>query len=121
MFLLGMFWKRTTGASAIVGVLAGFALSVLFNNFAPTLFGHETWLYTAYPDSKGVYQIPFLICMGWSFVFTMVIMIAISLGGPLINKKAFDLDKLMFRVAPSTLALIVFTLLLLSALYVKFW
>ena len=121
MFLLGMFWKRTTGASAIVGVLAGFALSVLFNNFAPTLFGHETWLYTAYPDSKGVYQIPFLICMGWSFVFTMVIMIAISLGGPQINKKAFDLDKLMFRVAPSTLALIVFTLLLLSALYVKFW
>jgi SSS family solute:Na+ symporter len=121
MFLLGMFWKRTTGASAIVGVLAGFALSVLFNNFAPALFGHENWLYTAYPDSKGVYQIPFLICMGWSFVFTMVIMVAISLGGPLINKKAFDLDKLMFRVAPSTLALIAFTLLLLSALYVKFW
>jgi len=121
MFLLGMFWKRTTGASAIVGVLAGFALSVLFNNFAPALFGHETWLYTAYPDSKGVFQIPFLICMGWSFVFTMVIMIVISLGGPLVNKKAFELDKPMFRVAPSTLALIVFTLLLLSALYVKFW
>jgi len=39
----------------------------------------------------------------------------------MINKKAFDLDKLMFRVAPSTLALIAFTLLLLSALYVKFW
>jgi SSS family solute:Na+ symporter len=121
MFLLGMFWKRTTGASAIVGVLAGFGLSVLFNNFAPALFGHETWLYTAYPDSKGVFQIPFLICMGWSFVFTMVIMIAISLGGPLVNKKAFELDKPMFRVAPSTLALIAFTLLLLSALYVKFW
>ena len=33
MFLLGMLWKRTTGASAIVGVLAGLALSVLFNNF----------------------------------------------------------------------------------------
>ena len=121
IFLLGMFWKRTTGASAIVGVLAGFGLSVLFNNFAPALFGHETWLYTAYPDSKGVFQIPFLICMGWSFVFTMVIMIAISLGGPLVNKKAFELDKPMFRVAPSTLALIAFTLLLLSALYVKFW
>ncbi len=29
MFFLGMFWKRTTGAAAIVGVLAGFLFSVL--------------------------------------------------------------------------------------------
>jgi len=121
MFILGMFWKRTTGASAIVGVLSGFALSVLFNNFAPALFGHETILYTAYPDSDGVYQIPFLICMGWSFFFTMLIMIAISLGGPKINPKSFAIDRAMFKVAPSTLALIVITLLLLAMLYVKFW
>ncbi|MFI5137214.1 MAG: sodium/solute symporter [Sphingobacteriales bacterium] len=121
MFILGMFWKRTTGASAIAGVLSGFALSVLFNNYAPALFGHETWLYTAYPDSDGVYQIPFLICMGWSFFFTMVIMIGISLGGPKINPKSFAIDRAMFKVAPSTLALIVTTLLLLAALYIKFW
>jgi len=59
--------------------------------------------------------------MGWSFFFTMVIMIAISLGGPKINPKSFDIDRSMFKVAPSTLALIVITLLLLTALYVKFW
>lgn len=121
MFLLGMFWKRTTGASAIAGVLGGFGLSVLFNNFAPQLFGHETILYTAYPDDKGVYQIPFLICMGWSFFFTMLIMITTSLAGPRINPKSFQIDKSMFKVQPSTLALIAFTLLLLTALYVKFW
>jgi SSS family solute:Na+ symporter len=121
MFILGMFWKRTTGASAIAGVLSGFALSVLFNNFAPALFGHETILYTAYPDDKGVYQIPFLICMGWSFAFTMLIMISISMAGPKINPKSFAIDRAMFKVAPSTLALIVITLLLLTALYVRFW
>ena len=35
MFILGMFWKRTTGAAAIAGVITGFLLSVLFNEFAP--------------------------------------------------------------------------------------
>ncbi len=35
MFFLGMFWKRTTGLAAIVGVITGFCVSVLFNEFAP--------------------------------------------------------------------------------------
>jgi SSS family solute:Na+ symporter len=59
--------------------------------------------------------------MGLSFVFTMIIMIAISLGGPKINPKAFELDKTMFRLKPQTLLLVILTLLLISALHVKFW
>src|SRR5678816_924611 len=74
MFFLGMFWKRTTGLAAIVGVITGFVLSVLFNEFAPALFGNETFLYTAYPNGKGGFEIPFHICMGLSFVFTMIVM-----------------------------------------------
>ena len=68
MFFLGMFWKRTTGAAAVAGVITGFALSVLFNEFAPQLFGNETFLYTAFHtirDGKEVYIIPFHICMGF--------------------------------------------------------
>lgn len=121
MFFLGMFWKRTTGAAAIAGVITGFALSVLFNNYAPELFGHETWLYTAFPNGKGGWEIPFHICMGWAFFFTMLLMIVMSLFGPKVNPKAFELDKSMFKVAPSTLALIVVTLLLVVALYARFW
>ncbi len=30
MFILGMFWKRTTGTAAIAGVITGFVLSVFF-------------------------------------------------------------------------------------------
>ncbi|MET0300705.1 MAG: sodium/solute symporter, partial [Flavitalea sp.] len=48
MFLLGMFWKRTTGAAAIAGLITGFGLSVFFNEFAPAVLGKETFLYTAY-------------------------------------------------------------------------
>ena len=121
MFLLGMFWKRTTGAAAIAGVIAGFVLSVLFNEFAPALFGNETLLYTAYPNGKGAYEIPFHICMGLSFFFTMLLMVGMSMFGPKINPKAFELDKTMFKLKPSTTVLIVVTVLIIFALYVKFW
>lgn len=121
MFILGMFWKRTTGLAAIVGVLTGFILSVFFNQFAPSVFGNDTLLYTALPNGKGGYEIPFLINMGWSFFFTMAIMIAISLRGPKVSPHAFDLDSSMFKVKPSTLILIIATLLIIAAIYVKFW
>ncbi|GAO42458.1 sodium:solute symporter family transporter [Flavihumibacter petaseus] len=122
VFILGMFWKRTTGAAAVVGILLGFALSVFFNEFAPLLFGNETWLYTAYYNSDAkAYQIPFLICMGFAFFFTVPVMVAMSLTGPKINPKAFDHEPGMFKVKPTTLVQIVVTLLILMALYVKFW
>lgn len=130
MFLLGMFWKRTTGAAAVAGLITGFVLSVFFNEpqFAPEVFGHNTWLYTAYPTQVlehghmvTVYEIPFAVAMGLAFLFTSLIMIAISLGGPKINAKAFIFEKGMFKVEPRTIALIVVTLLILAAIYVKFW
>ncbi|KOP37248.1 sodium transporter [Flavobacterium sp. WLB] len=121
MFFLGMFWKRTTGTAAIVGVILGFLLSVLFNEYAPALFGNETLLYTAYPNGKGAFEIPFHICMGLSFFFTMLAMIGISFAGPKVNPKAFEIDSEMFKVKPQTTVLIVITLLIIVALYVKFW
>ncbi|WP_343673723.1 sodium/solute symporter [Chitinophaga sp.] len=121
MFLLGMFWKRTTGAAAVAGIVTGFLLSIVFNNYAAQWFGHETWLYTAFVNSKGVYEIPFQICMGWAFFFTLVVMVILSLAGPKINPKSFQLDTAMFKLAPSTIVMIVMTLLILSALYIRFW
>jgi solute:Na+ symporter, SSS family len=121
MFLLGMFWKRTTGTAAVAGVLAGFLLSVMFNNYAPAWFGHETLLYTAFRNTAGIYEIPFLINMGWSFFFTVLIMVLISLFGPKINPKAFDIDSSMFKLKPATIALITMIVMVLIALYAKFW
>ena len=121
MFILGMFWKRTTGSAAVVGVITGFVLSVFFNELAPSMMGNETFLYTAYPNGKGGFEIPFHICMGLSFLFTMLVMVGVSLTGPKVNPKAFELDKSMFKVERSTLAMILVTFLILAALYVKFW
>ena len=121
MFILGMFWKRTTGAAAIAGLITGFVMAVIFNDFAASWFGHETLLYTAFINSKGVYEIPFMVCMGWSFFFTVLVMIAFSLAGPKINKNAFELDAKMFKLSPSNIFLIIIILLVLMGLYVKFW
>ncbi len=122
MFFLGMFWKRTTAPAAIAGIVTGLGLCYFFNEQAPAIFGNETWLYTAFPNGKGGFEIPFLIAMGLSFMFTIIVMVGISLAtGPKNNPKAFEIDKSMFKVAPSTLALIVALLLMLAALYVKFW
>lgn len=121
MFLLGMFWKRTTGAAAVAGVLSGFILSVVFNNYAPSWFGSETILYTAYLNAAGEYEIPFMVNMGWTFFFTVLIMVLISLGGPKVNPKAFDIDRSMFKLKPSSIAMITMILMIVLALYAKFW
>ncbi len=121
IFLLGFFWKRTTGAAAVTGVIVGFLLSVLFNVYAPSWFGPDTLLYTAYKNNDGNYEIPFHICMGLAFVFTVIVMVLMSLAGPKINPKALVLDKSMFKVSPGILAMIVVTLLIISLLYVRFW
>ncbi len=121
MFILGMFWPRTTGAAAIAGVFTGFILSVIFNNYAPGWFGNETLLYTAYPNGEGGYEIPFLMCMALSFFFTVAVMVGMSLAGPKVNPKAFELDKEMFKINASSKILIIAILMILVALYVKFW
>jgi len=121
IFILGMFWKRTTGAAAIAGILVGFASSVFFNNFAPGIFGQETLLYTAFTNADGKLEIPFLICMGWAFVFAVAVMVVMSMAGPKVNPKAFHLDTSMFKLSPKLTAMVVGILLILSALYVRFW
>ena len=121
MFMLGFFWKRTTGAAAMTGLITGFLLAIFFNSYAIPLFGTDNIMYTAYLNKSGAYEIPFLINMGWSFVLTIIIMVIVSMAGPKVNPKAFEIDATMFKVSKSTLVLIVIILMLLSALYVKFW
>jgi solute:Na+ symporter, SSS family len=128
MFILGFFWKRTTGTAALVGLILGFVLAIFFNNYAVDIFGKETWMYTAFEYQKmekgvvkTIVEIPFLINMGWSFFITVATMVAISMAGPKVNPKAFEIDSTMFKLQPKTIALIVVTLLILTLIYVRFW
>jgi SSS family solute:Na+ symporter len=122
VFLLGFFWKKTTAKAAVAGIIGGVVLMILFDRFLPGWF-HDTPLYTAYMNSQGVYEIPFMISMGWVFFFTLVLMVIISLadrrGRETIN--ALEVDPRMFRVSPGILTMIVIILAVLLALYIKFW
>ena len=59
--------------------------------------------------------------MGWSFFITLTVMILLSLAGPKVNPKAFIHDPSLRKLSPKTLVLIVATLMILAALYVRFW
>lgn len=120
-FILGMFWKRTNSIAAFTGIIFGFLISVFFNEFAVKVFGPETILYTAFPNMDGIYEIPFFICLSWSFLITVLVMVGTSILGPRINPKAFELDAQMFKLKPSSIVLIVSIMLLLIAIYARFW
>src|SRR5688572_10048581 len=125
VFLLGFFWKRTTAPAAIFGIVGGLALSVIFNNYLPGMAGNETFLYTAFPvveDGIIIYQIPFLVSMGWVFIITVIGMVIISyMTSKADNPKAFEVDSSMFKVTTGVFVMILLIVGLLVAIYARFW
>ena len=122
VFLLGFFWKKTTSKAAIAGIVGGLLLMVLFDKVLPGYLP-ETILYTAYANAKGLYEIPFLISMGWVFFFTILLMVIISLLDTNGRKKvnALEVDPAMFKVSPGILTMIVVIIAIILALYIRFW
>jgi SSS family solute:Na+ symporter len=122
VFLLGFFWKKTTSKAAMVGIIGGLLLMVLFDKVLPGYYP-ETILYTAYMNAGGIYEIPFMISMGWVFFFTVLLMVVISLldkrGREKVN--GLEVDPSMFRVSPGLLAMIIIIIGIILALYIRFW
>ena len=122
VFLLGFFWKKTTSKAAIAGIISGLFLMVLFDKFLAG-WSHENFLYTAFMNAQGVYEIPFLVSMGWVFFFTILIMVIISLldvkGRQQVH--ALEVDTRMYKVSPSVLTMIIVLTGILLALYIRFW
>jgi SSS family solute:Na+ symporter len=123
VFLLGFFWKRTTSRAAVTGIVLGTVLAIVFDKVLPLNGQYETILYTAFPDAKGNYTIPFLVQMGWVFFFTCLIMIVVSLLDKNIASRShtMEVDPAMFKVPPRILIMILLVLGLVLALYIRFW
>lgn len=120
-FLLGMFWKKTTAEAGVAGIITGFASAIFFNEFAIKIFGPETWLYTAFTNPSGKLEIPFFISLSWSFLITFLLMIGISLARPKAHGKEIQVDAGMFKLKASAVIGIAVILLILSAIYIRFW
>ena len=123
VFLLGFFWKKTTSRAAISGIMFGVILSILFDKFLPSMLGNETFLYTAYPTSSGSFEIPYLIQMGWVFVFTTLLIIVISLLDVKGQTHSNDLieDNTKYQLSKASIAMIVLVLGFVVAMYIRFW
>ena len=123
VFLLGFFWKKTTSKAAISGIIVGVILSVLFDKFLPSMIGHETILYTAYPTASGSFEIPYLIQMGWVFFFTTLVIILISLLDVKGQTHSNDLieDHTKYQLSKASIAMIVIVVGFVLAMYIRFW
>jgi solute:Na+ symporter, SSS family len=108
IFVLGLFWKRTTAGAAMAGALLTIPISTVLK-FLPV------WTGGAFPD------LPFLDRMSITFLAIVVLMVAISLSGKKQVSEAIQCDRTLFRVSPGFLFSSVVILGILTALYTVFW
>jgi SSS family solute:Na+ symporter len=110
IFLLGMFWKRTTAAAALVGAVITIPVSTVLK-FLPS------WTGGAFPDY------PFLDRMTITFFTVALVMILISLvwkkGEN--DRHTIEVDKAMFKVNPAFVIGSVIICGILTALYTIYW
>lgn len=109
IFLLGLFWKKTTAAAAMAGALLTIPISTVLK-FLPS------WSNGAFPDY------PFLDRMGITFLLTVLIMVTVSLAKPKPpGTHEIIVDTSMFRVSRGFVIGSIIICGILAALYTVFW
>jgi len=112
IFLLGMFWKKTTPAAGLAGALLTVPIAAVLK-FLPM------WTNGAFPDY------PFLDRMTIAFFIIVALMVAISLFNPETEEKLeahkIEVDKSMFRVSSEFIIGSFIICGVLIALYTVFW
>jgi SSS family solute:Na+ symporter len=102
IFLLGLFWARTTATAAMVSMLATVIISGLFFVYLP--------------------DYPFMNRVGWCFVAGVVIAVAISLMSP--QKEAamsVDIKNVDFKTGTGFNVSALFIVAALAVLYYVWW
>jgi len=112
VFLLGLFWKKTTNKAAIVGALTSIPIAMYFK-IAPN----------GWSTSSFFIDVPFMDQMGYTTLLTMLVIILVSLYQ---NKGAEDpkgivISKGMFKTNPVFNIGAFAVMLILVVLYALFW
>ncbi|KAI9449242.1 SSS family solute/sodium symporter [Russula earlei] len=110
IFLLGMFWKKTTASAGLAGALLTVPISTVLK-FLPS------WTNGAFPD------FPFLDRMTIAFFIIVIMMVAISLAKPKAanDTHVIEVDRSMFKVTPGFIIGSFIICCILVALYTVFW
>lgn len=122
IFVLGLFWKKTSTNAAFWGVLISLPLSMLFK-FLPYFVDLSFLAPIGFAALKdGVYEIPFLDRMGFSFLLISLVMIFVSLKE---NKnddpKAIYFDTTYFQTSKIFNVMAVLVIGIVAAVYALFW
>jgi len=112
VFMLGLFWKKTTNNAAIVGAILSIPVALYFK-VAPN----------GWSDSSFFLNLPFMNQMFWTWILSMGIMIALSYwetkGAD--QEKGIKLSKELFKTDPVFNISAFLICLVLVALYAMFW
>jgi SSS family solute:Na+ symporter len=102
IFLLGLFWERTTATAAMVAALVTVLMSAAFYIWLPNY--------------------PFMNRVGWCFVVGMVVAVAISLASPPRETALrVDIKNVDFRTSPGFNIAAVAVIAILAVLYYVWW
>lgn len=102
VFLLGMFWKRTSTNAALVGMIVSVLVSIFFRLVTP--------------------DFPFLDRMGLSFLITVAVMVIISLlENKEADKKAILIERDLFKTSMVFNLGSLAVLAILAVIYAVFW
>ncbi len=112
VFIMGLFWKKSTNRAAIVGALVSIPIALYFK------VGQNGW-----SDSPVFVDIPFLDQMGYTTLLTMGVIILVSLTQ---NKgdddpKGIPLPKKLFKTGPVFNIGAFAALLIIAAIYAMYW
>lgn len=112
IFMLGLFWKKTSARSAVFGAILSIPIALFFK-VAP-----KGWSDLAiFPD------IPFMHQMGLTFVITVLLMLVIShfdnKGKD--DEKGIELTKSLFKTSPTFNIISFAVILALVVVYALFW
>ena len=112
VFILGLFWKKTTNKAAIIGALTSIPIAMYFK-VAP-----KGW-----SSSNFFIDVPFLDQMGYTAILTMVVIILVSYiqnkGAK--DSKGIEISKSTFKTSGIFNIASFAIMLILVALYAFFW
>jgi solute:Na+ symporter, SSS family len=124
MFILGFFWKRTTSNAALFATIGGFIFSLIFKvlpQFVDLSFLASSGFSKA--NAEGIYEIPFLDRMGFVFILCVLGMSIITnieqRRG--VKSNGLEIDRSMFKLSPSFMAISLLIIGIIAALYTIFW
>jgi solute:Na+ symporter, SSS family len=112
IFILGLFWKKTSAKSAVIGAFVSIPIALFFK-IAPKGWSSMT----IFPD------LPFMHQMGITFILTVMFMLVVSYfnnqGED--DEKGIEINKSLFKTSPIFNVISFAVILMLVALYSIFW